>query len=60
MQVHHAIEALELGLERDPVLNGTQQVADVEFAGGLDAGKDAGHADNVTKRHGGSQDLVII
>ncbi len=60
VQVHDAVEALELGLERDPVLHGTEQVADVQFAGRLDPGKDAGHADNVTKRHGASQDLVII
>jgi hypothetical protein len=60
MQVHHTVEALELGLERHPVMDGTEQVADVEFALRLDAGKDARHADNVTKRHGASQDLVII
>ena len=60
VQVHDAVEALVLGLQRHPVLHGTEQVADVQFAGRLDPGKDAGHAGNVTKAHGASQDLVII
>ncbi len=60
MQVHHAIEAFVLGLQCHPVLHGTEQVADVQFTGRLDPGKDAGHAGNVTKAHGASQDLVIL
>src|SRR5574341_1366323 len=41
VQVHDAEEALMLSLERHPVLHRAQVVADVELAGGLDAGEDA-------------------
>ncbi len=39
--VHDADEALVLILERHPVLDGAQVVAEVQLARGLDTGKDA-------------------
>ncbi len=43
VQVHDAVEAVVAILQRDPVLDRAQPVADVQFAGGLDAGEDGGH-----------------
>src|SRR5436190_698481 len=37
MQIDHAEQAVVLRLQRDPVLHGTEVVADVQLAGGLDA-----------------------
>ncbi|MFI5213190.1 MAG: inositol monophosphatase family protein [Gemmatimonadales bacterium] len=43
MQVDDAENALELVLERDPVLHGAEVVADVQFARRLDSAEDAWH-----------------
>src|SRR5258706_5728872 len=43
MQVHDAEQAVVLVLQLDPTLNGAEVIADVQLAGGLDAGEDARH-----------------
>ena len=43
VEIHDGKEALVPVLQRYPVLDGTEPVADVQVAGGLDTGKDAGH-----------------
>ena len=43
VQVDHAVEAVALALVLDPPPHGAQEVAEVRFAGGLDAREHSGH-----------------
>ena len=45
MQVDDAIDALMCILHRHPFADGAEIIAQVQIAGGLDAGKNAAHAD---------------
>jgi len=66
MQVHDAEQAVVLVLQLDPTLNGAEVIADVQLAGGLDAGEDARHGLTTTTlevgaaRCGELKDLVHV
>jgi hypothetical protein len=42
VEVDHAVKAIVLGLQRHEFGDGAEIVAEMQIAGGLDAGKDAG------------------
>ena len=43
VQIDDAVEGIGGTLVLDPVLDGSQQVSEMEITSGLDAGEDAGH-----------------